>query len=218
MNLLERASFEEKEYTFKVSVDSGNSRDHRIELEPEQFLGIAEVGWKYEVPESTNAYGWPRIPVRISIPGVLSDTVSSPHEFSPVRLIKERANIVLQNNSEVDVVVHFNIKGTLVTPKSGMDVSENEILGYTMLDSSHKGMLALSGAFGQTPNALTGQDPLALEQKQEKALPDSQLERSALLSLLIGDLFLLQEELDVEIGSSDLKKLAELLLDKGWKR
>jgi hypothetical protein len=231
-NILNRASFEDRELNFKVSVDGGCQQNHEIRLEPEQVFCIIEISWKYEVKDNTNSYGWPKIPVKVSIPDILSDTTSSPHTFSPARFLRQNYTLVLCNSSDINVVVHFTLKGTLVTPKDGAVISDKEILGYSLLDDNYKGMLALGesvvdgleaklGVDLRQQKALPGQLPQTSRQlpgQTTKALTDSEYSKEVLISLLIGDLIILQDGLNSKIDTSELRNLASLLVEKGWRR
>jgi len=81
-------------------------------------------------------------------------------------------------------------------------------------------MLALNGQMlmqmSQQFHAITGNEPLSLDQDVVKELSTSGIDEDLLKSLLIGDLATCDLETPLELDV--IKKISKDLISKGWKR
>lgn len=147
-NILNRGSFNETKLSFEIGVDPGKSNKHVHKLPTGGALCLKKAEWKYGVDAGQlDSYGWPRSPLKISINSALKDQTASPAIFSPPELLRDEVEISISNPSTLRVTVHITIYGVIVAPMAGEPLlSDKEILGYSLLDDSQKGMLALSEA------------------------------------------------------------------------
>jgi len=147
-NILNRGAFNKTKLSFDITSEPSNSGVHIHKLPEGAAFFFFFSEWKYSVGAGQiDPYGWPRSPLKISINNVLHDQTASPVEFSPPELLRDKIEISTANSSTLRVTVHITIYGVLMSPTAGEPLlSDKEILGYSQLDDSQKGMLALSEA------------------------------------------------------------------------
>jgi hypothetical protein len=234
-NILNRADFSKHSFSKTVVCRAGDQTYNKIDFQPGELFCLLKVSWKYEVKTVTDNYGWPKAPLNISIQDAFTSETSSPQIFSPPKIIREKLEINIINPSPLEVVLHLKCFGTLVAPKANEILSDKEILGYVLLDDSQKGMLALSETIVDNLEERLGVDlrkslpagqagslesiPKLLQTGAVKALPgsDQNLQEKTdedLKSLLIGDLVVAQTSLALD----EITKLAEILIQKNWKK
>jgi len=144
-NLLNRASFNDTKLTFAITAEAGKQKFHTHKLPPGGIFCARQFDWKYAV--GSDQSDWPKVPMQISINDVITGRTESPLSFSPPALLRDEIRIGIQNSSMVAVIIHINAHGTIVAPIAGTPgLSDKEILGYSLLDDSQRGMLALSEA------------------------------------------------------------------------
>jgi hypothetical protein len=177
--------------------------------------------------------------MRISINNAVTQQTASPVILSPPAILTPKIEVNIHNPSSLRVTIHLTISGELAVPIEGSAaLSEKEVLGYSLLDDSQKGMLALQEAAmdrlderfrqlgidsGLRDQMLAGQisdvmklpgespqmEPYALETAPKKPLDE-------LKSLLVGDLVQYKLSSNSEISLEELQALADYLLDKDW--
>jgi len=147
-NILNRGSFNETKLSFDVTSNPSNSGIHVHDILEGGAFCLRKAEWKYSVGDGQiDPYGWPRSPLKISINKILQDQTASPVEFSPPELLRDKIEISTFNPSTLRVTVHIILYGVMMVPMAGEPLlSDKEILGYSLLDDSQKGMLALSEA------------------------------------------------------------------------
>lgn len=147
-NILNRGAFNETSLSFDITSEPGNCGTAVHKLPEGGAFCLNKASWKYSVGAGQlDPYGWPRSPLKISINKVLKDQTASPAEFSPPELLRNAIEIVTSNPSTLRVTVHITLTGVLMSPVAGEPaLSDKEIMGYSLLDNSQKGMLALSEA------------------------------------------------------------------------
>jgi hypothetical protein len=147
-NILNRGAFNETKLSFDITSNPGNAGIHVHNLPEGGAFCLNKAEWKYSVGAGQiDPYGWPKSPLKISINKVLKDQTASPVEFNPPELLRDKIEITTVNPSTLRVTVHITIYGVLMSPVAGEPLlSDKEILGYSLLDNSQKGMLALSEA------------------------------------------------------------------------
>ena len=245
-NILNRGAFNETKLSFEVTSEPGNSGTHIHKLPRGGAFCLKSAEWKYSVGGGQiDPYGWPRSPLKISINDVLREQTASPVNYSPPKLLRDKIEILVSNPSTLRVTVHITVCGVTVAPVAGEPLlSDKEILGYSLLDDSQKGMLALSeavidridehfkqlGLDGLRDQMLGGQVGPAMQMLPEGlrhlALPNSGSvepiiplplkDEADLKSLLIGDLVTYKTLNSSEISLDEIQALVDYLLDKGW--
>jgi len=219
-NIGDKAIFEQKTLQFPIEVKSGLAETFQHGLGDAVFC-LEKVSWKYSVHEGrAGDYGWPKVPMRVTLADAFSDETGSPQTFSPPKLLRS-IDINIINPASIPVTTNLILEGTLVTPNLGeLLPSYKEILGFVSLSPSQRGMLALNGQMliqmSQQIRAITGKESLSLGQDAVKALPTSDIDEDVLKSLLIGDLATCNLETPLELDV--ILKISKDLISKGWKR
>jgi len=147
-NILNRGSFNDTEITHDITVTPSQTSKSWHELGDYTSLLLKEISWKYSVPGGqTDAYCWPRQGLHVAITDAFKARVASPVLLNPAPLLKNKYEVIISNPSTVAVTVHMLLKGVLVKQNPGEPLlSDKEIRGYSLLDDSQKGMMALSEA------------------------------------------------------------------------
>jgi hypothetical protein len=220
-NLFNRASFSDTTIRLKSLIKPGQTSNLVRMLQPGSILAAKQVTWKYSV--ENGQLEWPKTPLLLSIADV-EGRAESPIFFSPPVLFKDKLEAKVINPSTIGVYIHLELQGTLVTPKPGAPgLSDTEVLGYSLLDKSQIGMLALSeaavdrlhqGLPGSFQSSLPGSNLKALSTSDQPALSAPEKSQEELESLLIGDLVTAKAGLTLE----EIQPLATYLLSKGWRR
>lgn len=219
-NMGDKALFEQKTLRFPIEVKPGSAETLQHELGDAVFC-LEKASWKYSInPDNAGDYGWPKVPMRVTVADAFSDETGSPHTFSPPKLLRS-IDINVINPASIPVTTSIILEGTLVTPNFGEVLpSHKEIMGYVSLSPSQRGMLVLNGQMlmqmSQQVRAITGQEPLLLGQDSIKALATSDFDEDLLISLLIGDLAMCELETPLELDV--IRKISKDLISKGWKR
>ena len=246
-NILNRARFQESTLVFAVTVNPGTDGIHLHELNGGVFC-LKHAGWKYSVGGGQiDPYGWPKVPMRISINNAVIEQTASPIVLSPPAILSPRIEVKIHNPSNLRVTIHLTIKGELAVPIDGSpSLSEKEVLGYSLLDDSQKGMLALQEAAmdrlddqlrqlgvdsGIRNQMLAGQvnEALGLPGIQTAlGLPEAQTPlalstgeatkktQEELKSLLVGDMVQYKLKNSSDISLEEIQSLTDFLLDKDW--
>lgn len=144
LNILNRASFEEKKLQLTCTVKPGQQEKIVATFKSGQVFCLQEISWRYGVENVQDNYGWPKTPLLINISGILNDRIETPYKLSPPKLLAEQIEIEAFNPSGVNVKLYYTLDGILVTPNENESLSYKEILGYILLDNNQKGLLALS--------------------------------------------------------------------------
>jgi len=228
--------------TFPINTGSGASTAYSHDLNGGSFC-LKRAEWRYSVPGGQlDDYGWPKVPMQISINGAMQDQTASPVVISPPALLKNKVEVSISNPSSLQVTIHLTITGTLVTPIGDSALTSKEMLGYSLLDDSQKGMLALEeaatdrmrehlkqlGFDSQTQEQIMlGQsntsniNPSALPSAVIKALDtesNNTKKPEELKSLLVGDLVQFKLTNSSEITLDEIQALSDYLLSKEWKK
>lgn len=212
MSLLNRGSVSRKTFNLQILVEPGQQNVAQVQLDS-NVLCIEELEWCYSVDSNDRrtlkgGYGWPKHPLAISIDNCCSDETSSPVVLSPPVLKRAKVEVAVSNPSAVPVTLNLKVKGQLAI---GAELSDEEIIGYCMLDDNARGMLALQNAANYRLGASSAPTAPELTQTDLKAL-SVERDPNELRSLLIGDI--VQSEVKVE----QMIKLAEYLIQQGWSK
>lgn len=154
-NILNSASFDDVEKSFKLSVqpfirEGGGVMElggmHNV-------FWIKHIGWRYKYIDVgiPNAVPDPRIkPIEVSVENILTDASRALPPFTEPKPVIGRVrfkviNTNLHNNHRLDV--EFMLNGVLVSPKPGKEPLELKVQkGYVMMDSTARGELAMREA------------------------------------------------------------------------
>lgn len=216
MHLFDKATFSNKTFQLKVHVEPGQHNVAQVSLH-NRILCIESLDWKYSVdPHDKRAressYGWPKQALQVTIDDCCSGETSSPLQFKPPVVKRDKLEVVVTNPSSLPVTLVINVSGVLATLQNQQELSDQEMQGYCLLDDNARGLLALQSAsdVGRSLGHSVAEAP-ALEQEEIKALTYER-PTNELKSLLIGDL--MQSNVKIE----DIMALADHLLSQGWTR
>lgn len=241
-NILNRAQFEKRVIDVQIVAEAGKVGKQTIDLHGGGFC-FEHAEWRYSVPGGQSDYDWPKTGMQITIPPAVNARVESPVTCSPPAYIPGNIEIEVCNPSGVNVVVVMKIKGTVVQPVAGSPpLSQKEILGYTLLSDSQKGMLALREAAidrfdaqlrdslgsGIREKLLAGQITEAFGLPGGTLMPalegssqtpkDNSKTPDEVKSLLVGDLVQFKMETGSELSLEEIKSLADYLLERSWSK
>lgn len=222
LSLFSRAQFRAKKYEEKIAVSARAIATWNWEIPQGIAYCLEKITWKYAVnhtdPKTTEGgYGWPKFPLKVTLDPILNAEISPPNTLQPPKVFYGKTPVIVENPSDIPVYLLLTLEGTLVSKLGHEEVLESEILGYSMLDPSHRGMLALTQATAErqmletsaTPSlhAFPGSSPMALP----NSAPPSSDER---LSMMIGDII----RAKTSIPAGEVESLAEHLIARGWSR
>lgn len=273
LNILNRATFDDKQQSFKVSVQPCILEGYgTLDLGgPVNVYWVKHISWKYEYLD----VGFPGARVRhplkkpiISVSDVLVDVDTALPPFQQPKPLVGKIefkvkNTNLDNNHRLELT--FFLQGTLVRPKPNAEpLSLKAMLAYIMMDPGTKGQLAMQealadeldetltqmgigsirdalpkgfGAIKSLPAPLQaaiiqglvakGQlpDSMAVPAltmagggvKAPLALPDVDPKKEE--SVFVGDLMeACPEECQDILKRDHLKKIASVMVEKGWRR
>lgn len=238
-NILNRATFEETTLKFPITCPRGIVTAHKISLDGGYFC-LKYMEWRYGVAggqKDDDGYGWPKVPMQISVNNAINAKTESPVIFSPPTILRDEITIQINNPSALAVTVHLIMRGVKVSPTDGSPIlSDKEILGYSLLDDTQKGMLALQEAaadrldehlkqLGFDTNFRTlalgghfsGEDLKALTM-QTTGVAEESKSTEELTSLLVGDLVKFKLNSNSTISLEEIQSLASFLLERSWRK
>lgn len=207
---------EEKTLTFKVSTKPGVVSAFSFPFKEGLPFCLKSIKWSYGIPPGvSDTYGWPKIPLQVTIDTICSQQTESPVVFTtPIVLRGVTGSVLNQAQLPVDLCLQF--VGLLISGEFG-HLTDHQIGAYASLDSSQRSMLALPLLMNSL-NMASQEFVLGgpAETKSLPQLPDKKVNGEDQLSLLIGDLFQLSSSL--KLPTDSLVSLAEALIKKGWAR
>jgi hypothetical protein len=153
-NILNRASFDDMQKTFQVSVQPF-IREGTATMElggPNNVFWIKRISWEYKYIDVgvPGARQTPIEPIQVSVENILQDVKRALPPFTEPRPIVGKIpfkviNTNLNNNHKLEV--NFYLDGVLVTPKPNNNpLSLKQMRAYIMMDSTARGELALEEA------------------------------------------------------------------------
>ena len=246
-NILNRGSFTDAEIPVEITVYPSKTQTVSHEFGNDTVLLLKEAAWKYSVAAGQkDDYGWPRQGLQVAITNAFKAQVANPVTLNPASVLRNKCEIIIANPSSLIVTVHMILRGVLVKQIPGEPpLSDKEMIGYSLLDNSQKGMLALSEAMidrlddhlkqlgldglrGRLPGGQVA-DITMLNSKQFSALPNNDasyhalssnevLDCETLKSLLIGEIATCTSTESLNISLEAINTLATFLLAKGWKK
>jgi len=204
---------EEKILTYKVTTRPGTTTPFVFPLKNELPFCIKSIKWNYSIPPGAtdpSGYGWPKVPLEITIDTICNDETASPISFATPVIVREVAGSI-KNRAHLPVELCIQFIGLLVSGDLA-GLPDQQIAAFMSLDASQRGLLALPHLLGnnsQQMYSLTEAKPMAALTSKESSPEDK-------LSLLLGDLFQIAVALKIPVES--LPQLAEALIKKGWSR
>lgn len=203
---------EEKTFSFNISTKAGKVTPFLFQFRNELPLCIKTIKGNYGIPPGVSdpsGYGWPKIPLQITVDTICTDETASPIVFSTPVIAREVSGTI-KNMAHLPVELCIQFTGLLVSGDIA-GLHDQQIAAFASLDATQRGMLALphlltnAGAAFALPEA----KPVAALTSKENTAEDK-------LSLMIGDLF--QATAELKIPTDSLPRLAEILIKKGWAR
>jgi len=205
---------EEKIMSFKVAAKPGATTPFALPFKDNFPFCIKSIKWNYMVSPGVSdptGYGWPKIPLEVTVDTICSSETSSPVNFATPIVMRGVTGSVC-NRTHLPVELCLQFIGLLVSGDiSGLP--DQQIAAYASLDTSQRGLLALPQLLGTIPGNMLS---LPEDNKPLPALTSKETSLEDKLSLLIGDLF--QAAVSLKIPLENLPQLAEVLVKKGWAR
>jgi len=116
-NILNRATFQETLLEFSITAQSGVTETHVNNFPENAVFCVRSAEWKYSVPGGQlDPYGWPKVPMRVSIENAMKEQIASPQSFSPPAIARDKLSTQVINTSAVSVTVLMKVSGLLVLP------------------------------------------------------------------------------------------------------
>jgi len=202
--------FVERNLTYVVPTKPNQVTPFSFALKHDRFC-LKQIKWTYSIPTITDNYGWPRVPLRVSIESICQDEVGNPIVLTIPQVVDQFVGSV-RNESTIPVNLTLSFDGIFVSGPGLAELDAHYLANFCMLEPAQKALLQIKQFHALEANS---NSPLMLEEKTSRQLTMKHEDRS---SILIGDLVQLISDNEIEIKISDLKKIADGLINRGWTR